>query len=404
MTSNLSICHLTASYRVISCRRLYEREARTARQAGCAVTIIGLAEDSYVACEDDGCKIIQLPRTGRYGKILNAWRLFQLGLREKCSVYHCHDLASLISGMMLKCLTGRRLLYDAHEDYPRTHAANLAERRPLLRTILHAGLQGLEWLCLRSVDEIITVDPFLRQKFARMGCQPASVLPNASRRRPLPEVSSPWPEWRNRRVFIYSGRLSHHVAVLEMIQAVQLLRARHPDMLLALIGDFWDEPYRRQIERYLEENDLSANVRLYDPVPADQIPGLLQHVFVGLVLYGADDNYGDLNIYVLKLMEYLAAGLPVILTSFRGFCMFVRRWRCGLTVDAANPAEIARGFERFLQDPAFAEDCREASRRAFEAYFHWEKHEPRLLRAYQRLHDLGLSRIPFLSRRTICRN
>lgn len=374
------ICHLAASHTTFSGRMFY-REALSARAAGFDVTIIGVADGFPANPPDHGCRVIPLPATSRAGKLLNAFRLFRMGRREPCAVYHCHDLASLTAGAALKLFTGRSLIYDAHENYPMTHAANISGHS-VVRRPLNWAFSIYEWLLLRLVDEVFTVDPLIAHKFRQMG-RAAHVLPNFPRLQAKQPLFDGLPDWNGRRAFIYVGSFNRDVAVLEMVEAVGRLRARYPEILLVLAGQFEED--RCQVEQFIGTHHLEQDVFLLNQISFTQVPALLSRAFAGLILYSSSDHYGDRNLYVVKLMEYMAAGLPIIASSFRGLSLILRRWRCGLVADPSSPEEIAAAMERLLTEPGLATRLGHASRRAFEVRFHWEAVEPTLITVYRHL-------------------
>jgi glycosyltransferase involved in cell wall biosynthesis len=378
----MRICHLAASHSTFS-GRIFQREALSARRAGLDVTIVAVADRFPAEPLDHGCRIIELPASSRIGKLLTAWRLFRLGRGERCDVYHCHDLVSLTAGAALKLVTGRGLIYDAHEDYPLTHSSNFV-RNTRLRRFLRCAFLGYEWLLTRLVDEVFTVDPLIARKFNAMR-KTCRVLPNFPRLQG--QVPPPYglPDWNNRLVFVYAGGLSRHVAILEVLAAVDRLRVRHPKVLVVFVGKFWDRPYKERVDAYLREKALDGHVQLLGEIPMVVVPQLLSHCLAGLILYGPTMNYGDKLLYAVKLMEYMAAGLPIIASSFRGLSIMVRRRGCGLAVDPTSSSEIEAAMEKLLSDAGFAEGLATASRRAFATRYHWELVEPKLLAAYNRL-------------------
>jgi len=378
----MHICHLAASHTAFSAR-LFQREALSARGAGFEVTIIAVADRFPADPPDHGCRIIELPESSRAGKLLTASRLFRVGRGQQCDVYHCHDLASLTAGVTLKLFTGRRIIYDAHEDYPLTHSSNIT-RNSRLRKLLRCAILGYEWLFARFADEVFAVDPLIARKFWAMHIK-CRVLPNFQRLRGLVPPSYSLPDLTNRRVFVYAGGLSRHVAILEVLAAVDRLRVRHPDVLVVFVGAFWDGLYKEKVEAYMREKALDNHIQFMGEIPVAVVPQLLSRCLAGLILYGPTMKYGDKLLYAVKLMEYIAAGLPVIASSFRGLSIMARRRGCGLVVDPTSSIEIEAAMERLLNDPAFAQSLGSASRRAFENRYHWELVEPKLLTAYGRL-------------------
>lgn len=375
----MRICHLAASHTVFS-GRLYYREARSARRAGLDVTIIAVADALPFIPPQHGCRVIPLASTRRVGKVSVAFRLFCLGWCETSEVYHCHDLASLMAGIALKLLRHARVIYDAHEDYPRTHSANMMSPG-IRRILLHGAFAAYEWPLARFADAVLTVDPLIARRFRRTGVK-AQTLPNLPRLHEGESHPANLPEWLGRKVFIYAGALSRKVALLQAIAAVDQVRKWHPEILLVLIGGFPDMHFRHEVQGVVRQSGLQDYVEIREEVPMAWLPSVYSRCFAGLILYAANDNYGDRSIFPVKLMEYMAAGLPILASSFRGLAAVLRTYRCGLVVDPNSPQAIASVMMQLLDDPQLASRQGRAARQAFEARFHWESVEPKLFAAY----------------------
>lgn len=375
----MRICHLAASHTTFS-GRMFQREALSARAADFEVTIIGAADGFPADPADHGCRVIPLPKTSRAGKLLAAVRLFRLGRREQCDVYHCHDLASLAAGAALKLLRRGRLIYDAHEDYPRTHAANIAPPGTI-RKMLHGVLATYEWPLARMSDAVLTVDPLICRKFLRMGAK-ACTLPNFPRLQPIHQTQEKSPDWRGRRVLIYSGGLTRQVAILETIAAIPQVRESYPEILLVFIGAFSDTELRRRAKELVNSMDLTGHVAFLDEVPMTSMREIYPECYAGLMLYASGNTYGDRLLFPVKLTEYMAAGLPIVASSFRGLAGILRTYNCGLVVNPDSPSAIAFGMMQLLNNPDHAHQLGRAARKAFERRFHWEAVESRLFAAY----------------------
>jgi glycosyltransferase involved in cell wall biosynthesis len=72
-------------------------------------------------------------------------------------------------------------------------------------------------------------------------------------------------------------------------------------------GDMRNEVMKSRLKKY-------PNVKFFDPVKPNDVPELLAKYDVGIIPYIANDV--NKNIYPLKINEYLAVGVPVVMTSF----------------------------------------------------------------------------------------
>ena len=73
-----------------------------------------------------------------------------------------------------------------------------------------------------------------------------------------------------------------------------------------------------------------------------------------------------------KLFEYMAAGLPFVVSDFPIWRDLTDRYRAGICVDPLDTEEIAEAVERLLTDDALAAEMGANGRRAFEQELSWE--------------------------------
>ncbi|MEI6753152.1 MAG: glycosyltransferase [Paludibacter sp.] len=72
-------------------------------------------------------------------------------------------------------------------------------------------------------------------------------------------------------------------------------------------GDMRNEALKSRLQKY-------PNVRFFDPVKPNDVPELLAKYDVGIIPYIVNDV--NKNIYPLKINEYLAVGVPMVMTAF----------------------------------------------------------------------------------------
>src|SRR5262249_8316047 len=85
------------------------------------------------------------------------------------------------------------------------------------------------------------------------------------------------------------------------------------------------------------------------------------------------------------LFEYMAAGLPVIVSDFPEWRDMIDRHGCGLLVDPTKPAAVADAMNWLLSHPEEAEEMGRAGRAAVMSEFNWLSEERRLLALYDRI-------------------
>jgi glycosyltransferase involved in cell wall biosynthesis len=315
------------------------------------------------------------PSIGR--QLMRLVRAARWAFRLRASVYHLHDPHLIPLGLVLK-LRGARVVYDVHEDYP-AYARVKHPDHPW-----RGRLKALVWVVLESLarhrfDAFICASPGLARRF------PATrsvVVHNFPRHRDYAAASSsrairPYCERRN--VLIYTGYMRGIRCFWEVTKALELL----PDDLdcrLRAIGAF------RPPELAARARELRAWARM-EVLPWQPPEVVVREQFdarVGLDLRRPLPNNDD-PIRSNKLFEFMATGIPVIVSDMPLWREIVCGIGCGLVVEPGDPAAIAAAIERLLRHPNEAEAMGRRGEAAVADAFNWGRDAPRLLSLYRAL-------------------
>jgi glycosyltransferase involved in cell wall biosynthesis len=352
--------------------RIFQKQARSLARAGYDVTLV-------VPCERDetvdGVKLRALSRPGnRFRRMLAAPRqVLREALRIGADVYHFHDPELIPVGLVLKAL-GRRVIYDVHEDVPKSILGKTYLPRPLVRPL--AGLSRLvEQAASRAFDLIVLARDDIADSFGR---HPRTLLiRNYPSRASFPDVSR---VARGDGDFLvaYSGGLTPGRGAVEMVDALALVPERcHARMVI--FGKFWPD----DLEARIRSRPGFARVDYRGWVAYETLSAELARADAGLVCFLPEPNH--VNAGPTKLFEYMAAGLPVIASDFPMWREVVEGNECGLCVDPSDPSAIAEAITRLADDPARRAEMGANGRRAVERLYNWEAEAGRLLEAYARL-------------------
>jgi glycosyltransferase involved in cell wall biosynthesis len=146
------------------------------------------------------------------------------------------------------------------------------------------------------------------------------------------------------------------------------LAPRLPDLAFRILGEAPWRPAR-----------IPANVRFTGRVPSTAAPLAGAQVAVAPVRHGSGTR--------LKLLEYFAAGLPVVCTAkaAEGLEVEDRRhlWL------AETPQEMANAVRTLHADPARSAALGAAARALVEARYDWRSQVPALLEIYENLGKNG---------------
>jgi glycosyltransferase involved in cell wall biosynthesis len=365
-------------YRPFDLDSRVEREARSLVAAGYEVEVIALPSERLPEREvRDGYAIrrvqpagpaaamlawLSRTRTGPLAKLafrgsalfrLRTWaRRAASAITERPALVIAHDMDGLLAGARLKRRLRTPLIYDAHELFPDMAAAG----RPSYE------LRGWAWWerrLVRHADGVLAVTPSRAHVMAdRLGID----LPRVIRNVPETSAISTTPADYLRRgvppgklVLLYSGGVQPARGLEQAIAALALL----PECILVVMGA-GENAYLDELRAAALDAGVADRVLWREPVRPQNVVSVTAGADVGLVL---NRNVGLNNYLSLpnKVFEYLAAGLPVVVSDSPDLTDLLLRYDAGVTCDPEDPAAIADALGRVLAD---AERLRANARRA----------------------------------------
>jgi glycosyltransferase involved in cell wall biosynthesis len=156
-------------------------------------------------------------------------------------------------------------------------------------------------------------------------------------------------------------------------------RARDPEARLVLVGSFENEQLRLEAESLPGWERVAYRGRLGRGALRDQ----LACSRVGLVILHPEQNY--VESFPTKLFEYMAAGLPAIVSDFPFFRELVEPVGCVVFVDPLDSAQLAGAIDELLADETRAEKMGRRGSAAVRDHLNWEQQAPKLVALYRRL-------------------
>ena len=116
----------------------------------------------------------------------------------------------------------------------------------------------------------------------------------------------------------------------------------------------------------------------------DDIISLLSRANIGLGLFHPTPNYID-GEKPVKMYEYMATGIPVLMSNFPKIFQFIERVNRGLTVNPLDEREIVEKINWFFDNPQEMQRMGLDGRRAVIEKYNWNIEEKKLLALYKKL-------------------
>lgn len=363
--------HLTSTHRPFD-TRVFQKECRSLAKAGYRVTlVVPHAEDVRV----DGVQIrgVPLPGDGRERLKKTTRDVYRAALRENPeAVFHFHD-AELLPFMFLLKLKGRTVIYDAHEDTPRQmryqHWIPAALRRPI-----GWFMWVLEFIAGRMFDHIIAAEPVIADYFPRKRTsliRNYPMLEEFEHCNDIPYASRPMH-------LGFAGGISEVRGAVELVEALALLGDAYPVKLM-MAGTFYPTTLKSRVEQLpgWQQIDFKGWLNRED------VLDLLARVRIGMITRHPIERH--LTAFPTKLFEYMAAGLPVVVSDLPTIRPIVDACQCGILVDPLNPEAIAAGIRELLDAPDAAAAMGQRGLEAVRQQYNWDTESKKLLEIYSEL-------------------
>jgi glycosyltransferase involved in cell wall biosynthesis len=154
----------------------------------------------------------------------------------------------------------------------------------------------------RDVDAIITTSEFLLNQKLKFNAQ-SFLVKNGVDFPLFSQYAKKDISERKRKKIGFIGSLDPRFDIETVEYAVNLLQ----EYDFEFTGDMRNEKMRSRLSKY-------PNVKFFDPVKPTDVPPLLADYDAGMIPYIV--NEVNKNIYPLKINEYLAVGVPLVMTPF----------------------------------------------------------------------------------------
>ncbi|MEL6640132.1 MAG: glycosyltransferase family 4 protein [Pseudomonadota bacterium] len=310
-------------------------------------------------------------QSGRLRRMtLGAWRMFRAVRKARPKIAHFHD-PELIPWAMLLRLSGIQIIYDVHEDVPAAIQSK-PYIKPAFRMTVAKLMTAIEGLVAKLSVAVIPATPSIGQNFPPGKSTLVQNFPLLSEL--LVEDAD-----RNDGVepnFAYVGGLSSIRGAVEMVEALTLMP--NASAKLQMAGGMPPD-----LEAKLKEMQGWSQVRFHGWAGRPEVANLLAVCRAGLVLFHPEPNH--IRAQPNKMFEYMAAGLPVIVSDFPLWREIVEGADCGLMVDPLDPQAIADAMQWILDHPADAEQMGRRGRKAVEQQYNWEAESENLVALYRTL-------------------
>jgi glycosyltransferase involved in cell wall biosynthesis len=249
---------------------------------------------------------------------------------------HVHDLPAVADAVAVARRRGLPVVFDSHENYP---AAVAQWTRPVLLRTAHspARFTAYEKRAVKQVDRVLTVVDESRDRFLAMG-KPAEevfVFTNVDD----VEARCVWDPAPGAFTIAYAGGFAAHRGLETLLRALALVVESVPNARLVLMGSGPSESSLRELAMAL---GVADRVEFTGWIELDEMRSRLAHSNVGVVPH-VRSAHTDSTI-PHKLFQYMAMGLPVVVTDCAPLARIVVETGAGTVAKSEDPTSLAEAI------------------------------------------------------------
>ncbi len=349
------------------------REAEVLNDADYSVYAIMLTDEKQ---EHRGVHILPAPKaTSRIQRIINLPQLFYQALCLKADIYHLHNPDMTVLALLLK-LSGKRVIYDTHEDY---------SRRLLIRDWVPYGLKKplgvvvtfLEVFVSYVVDATFVTQAGQLKRFSKK----TLLLRNAPHITEelivkAEELACNLESKLNIFRLIYVGGVSRQRGLLTMLDALEYLN-RGACVRLWLIG-----PMSEELVKDVQNHEGWQYVDYQGVLKHEEVFAYISRSDLGLAMLNDVGDHACAR--PNKLFEYMAMGKPFIASNFHAWKQFIVPRQPGWWISPDDGLALGRQIQEVMHDPDDME-VRGQEGKAVVVDFNWKKESKILLDTYNNL-------------------
>ncbi|QCR34438.1 hypothetical protein C1N55_07285 [Lysinibacillus sp. SGAir0095] len=300
-------------------------------------------------------------------------KIFEKALEVNADIYHFHDPELLPLGNKLKKL-GKSVIFDSHENY--TIQINGKDYIPaILRKIISKLYFYYETYSIRKYDAVIfpctynSQDPFENRAVRTVFIDNFPMLEELYH---IFDEST----HKEKDAICYVGTLTEDRGITNIMEA-----AHKAEVKLVLGGIFTSESYEQEVNNRSEFS--CVDYRGY--LNRKEVLEIYRKCQIGLSTLLNVGQYNKGDHFPTKVYEYMAMGLPVILTDSKHVREVLKTYEIGIPVNPDDPKEISEAILYLLKNPELAKKMGKDGRLAIKEKFNWGIEEQKLISLYESL-------------------
>ncbi|WP_392885615.1 glycosyltransferase family 4 protein [Eubacterium limosum] len=363
-----TVCHITSVHNSDDVR-IFHKECATLAKNSYKVYLVAPGKNKKEKNVDViGAGIMPNKRIERMIKFTR--KIYSIAIKVDADIYHVHDPELLPFAAKLK-KRGKKVIFDSHEDYS-TQIKTKNYLPQWLRGWASFLYKKYETKVCKIIDAVIIPCTISGVNIFEKRSKRTIFIDNY----PLIEKTYQKNTYKNNRTCCYVGALSYGRGITHLVKASPQVNGK-----LKIVGSFNNEEYEHRIKQMPEAQD----VEFYGFLNRSEAQKIISQTTVGIATLLNVAQYYKIDNFPTKTLEYMAMGLPVVISDYPFGVKEINRLKCGICVNPENPKEIADAINWLFDHPEEAETMGENGKKAVVEKYNWKTQEKKLLALYESL-------------------
>ncbi len=255
---------------------------------------------------------------------------------------------------------------------------------PSIEPELLTKIKEQEIAALHLSDAIVCPSRVTRDYIASFGLDPkrVAVVPNGVSPSDFSPSSLPPREGRV-PTLLYIGTLADWQGLDVLIKALPKILEKR-EVQLQIVGRGRSRQ-RKLLAKHIRKLGLEGRVLIRPAVPHHEVPALIAEADICVAPLGLNDRNVTQGACPIKVLEYMAAGRPLLASNMPIVRELVREDVDALLFSPNDPEDLARGALALLNDFALSRRLAESASARALAKFTWHESQKKLGKVYERL-------------------
>lgn len=369
----VKVCHMASAHNRYD-GRIFRKECVSLANNGYEVYLV--VNDSYGDEIKDRVKIrsTKLTPKNRFERmILSQKNIYKKAIEIDADIYHFHDPELLFLGLKLK-KRGKKVIFDSHEGY----FLQIKEKYyipKLLRNFVANIYNIIETYICKRIDAVIVPCGTNGKTIFDGRAQLVECINNVPI---LDEFYNKYEEKENKNkdIICYTGAITYERGIEHIIKAAHKSNSR-----LILAGNIINNEFKSKIFSIPEHNCIDYKGIL----SIEEISDIYKCSYIGMCTILNVGQYNKGDNFATKVYEYMAMGIPAIISDSPYVQKIFSEYEFGIAVDPDSINDIVSSINYLKVNENIAKRMGENGRKAIAERFNWKIEEKKLLELYKKI-------------------